>query len=202
MVRVDRVLPEEKRMTGITVFEREGPVVRRRLNAEEAVWTGRGWELHRVRAIAFPESGPWQESSSETLSYPLAPPLEEITVSQGKAEEWNMAELGKRIRSHRAQGLSVTSLEVDLWSKTSLPFTCFLLPLLAIPFSLGSSRRTGLWGGVAVGIIIGLVYMLVLLFGISLGRTGVMPPWLAAWAGNFVFIALTVYLFRRAEWGR
>ena len=202
MVRVDRVLPEEKRMTGITVFERDGAAVRRRLRAEEAVWNGAGWELHNVRTIVFPDSGPWQESSLATLAYPLAPRLEEITVSQGKSEEWNMATLGKRIKSHRAQGLSVTNLEVDLWAKTSIPFTCFLLPLLAVPFSIRSSRRTGLWGGVAAGILIGLVYILVVLFGISLGRTGTMPPWLAAWAGNIVFLVLTIYLFRRAEWGK
>ncbi len=202
MVKAGRVIPTENRMDEVTVFERENDSVHRYIHAARADWTPTGWRLADVRDIHFEAGKAWDERRLDTLDYPrLAPPPSEITVSQRKSEEIGIIDLYRRIRSHRAQGLNVTGLQVDFWAKTSLPFTCLILPLLAVPFSLRSSRRTGLWAGVASGLGIGLFYLLVLLLGVSLGRTGSVPPWLAAWMGNFLFIGLTILLYRRAERG-
>ena len=90
-------------------------------------------------------------------------------------------------------------LEVGLWAKTSVPFVTLLMPLLPFPFGVRAGRRGSTSAGIVLAILLGFSYWLVLAVGLSLGKTGVLPPVLAAWVGNIVFAVLGIVLLLRAE---
>ncbi|HSH69110.1 MAG TPA: LptF/LptG family permease, partial [Deferrisomatales bacterium] len=73
------------------------------------------------------------------------------------------------------------------------------MPLLAFPFGVRAGRRGGASVGIVLAILLGFSYWLVLAVGLSLGKTGVLPPVLAAWVGNIGFAVLGVVLLARAE---
>ena len=48
---------------------------------------------------------------------------------------------------------------------------------------------------VGFSILISFVYWVVYSFILELGKAGTLPPFLAAWLGNFIFALVGVYLF-------
>jgi lipopolysaccharide export system permease protein len=201
LVHVNRALPEQKLLLGVEAFELGETGVKRHVRAEKAQWQGNTWVLKNAQIVDYSADEGWEKSEAPELAMMVAPAPADLVATEKYAEEMSLRDLSARIRSARAQGLSTNSLEVDWWAKTSIPFTCILMPILSVPFALRTSRRGGLWAGVAIGVGVGFTYFMILTFGIALGRAGVLPPWLAAWAGNFLFLLVATVLFRRAERG-
>jgi lipopolysaccharide export system permease protein len=64
-------------------------------------------------------------------------------------------------------------------------------------FSLRSERSGGVMQSVGIGIFVGFSYWIVHAFCMSLGRSGMLPAFLAAWASNLLFGGIAAYLFYR-----
>jgi lipopolysaccharide export system permease protein len=52
---------------------------------------------------------------------------------------------------------------------------------------------------IGAGIVIGFSYWLVFAFTMSLGRSGTLPPLLAAWLANILFGAASIIMFLRVK---
>ena len=88
---------------------------------------------------------------------------------------------------------------MELHEKFSIPFACIALGLLAVPIGLKSafSRRGS---GLGLGLTCFLLYYLLLGFGWSLGKSGLLPPVFAMWAPDILMGAAgTVFLMRVAK---
>ena len=201
-VHADLITGDRRGMKNVQIYEVKDSSVPRTILAPEAVWEDGRWLLLDALEVNTGVRGRWKMEEREGMPYPLAPPPEEIYISRNMTTEQNMAELKKTIKSQRAQALNVTNIEVDFWAKTSLPFSCILMPLIAVPFASRVSGREGLWGAVSKGIGVGLLYYLLFMLSTSIGRTGSIPPPIAAWLPNVVFAALCIHLLVKAEKGR
>lgn len=201
MVHAERMKASDKSMEGVTVFEMAGSGVKTALTASAARWNGQTWVLYGARRRAFLEGGGWEESTSAELPYPVSVPPTELSVIKLEPEYTSMSTLRKRIKSLQKQGADTTALRVEQAKKLSMPFACLLMPLLAIPFSIRSTQRAGLWGGVAKSIGLGFLYTVAILTGASLGKVGTFPPTLGAWAGSLLFLPLIWWMLKKAEEG-
>jgi lipopolysaccharide export system permease protein len=76
-----------------------------------------------------------------------------------------------------------------------------LLPLLAAPLALLGGPR-GRRFGVAIGLLILIVYHETLTFGEAMVKRELLTPWLALWGPYAGFAAGTVYALRRTASGR
>jgi len=79
-------------------------------------------------------------------------------------------------------------------SKLAQPLACFVMLLLAIPFALKTGRSGGAARGVATGVAIGFAYFIINTAVQSYGRSGILPPVVAAWGANFIFIMAGIWL--------
>jgi lipopolysaccharide export LptBFGC system permease protein LptF len=70
------------------------------------------------------------------------------------------------------------------------------MSLFGIAFAL-RSRGASLLVGAGVSLLVGLGYWIVLAVGISLGHSGQLSPFLAAWGGNLLFGAAGLLLLSR-----
>lgn len=202
MVHAEKMKAEDKSMEGVTVFELADSKVKASLTASAANWDGKSWVLSDTRKRTFLEGGGWEESTMPKMPYPVSVPPTELSVIKLEPEYTAMSTLGKRIKSLQRQGADVTALRVEHAKKLALPFSCLLMPFLSIPFSIRSTQRAGLWGGVAKSISLGFLYTAIILTGASLGKVGTLPPLLGAWAGNLVFLPIVYLMLRKAEEGR
>jgi lipopolysaccharide export system permease protein len=84
----------------------------------------------------------------------------------------------------------------ELHVRLSRVATMLMLPLLAIPLSLGRRRATRSYG-LAIGLAVLVAYNQTAQFGESLVEDG-LPPWLGIWAPFGMLLALSIALFWQA----
>ena len=100
-----------------------------------------------------------------------------------RPSEMSIHELRDYIDELVDSGYRPSNLIVRWHQKLTYPLSAFVMILLALPFGLSrGGRRTSPMQGVAIALVLGIAYtMLVMLFG-KLGEVEILPPLVGAWA--------------------
>jgi lipopolysaccharide export system permease protein len=109
-----------------------------------------------------------------------------------------LAELDAFIGELRREGLAPNGYLVVRALKFALPCSCLVMAALGLALSLKASpRRSGFGPKIGLAVATGVGYWIVLGITVSLGKSGLMPPWTAVWTPNFLFggIALSIFLY-------
>ena len=172
--------------------------------AREAVVIGEGQDrlhLHLVDGSEH-ETDPrdeshYQISTFEQTDIPLDLPSTENKPDESlPADVMNTGALWQK--AHRVDPISARWYLIAFHKRFALPTACLLLALVGIPLGL-SSKKSGKSGGFVLTILLVFVYYVISLIGVSLARQGKVSPWFGAWLADFVFLALAIFLFARAE---
>lgn len=119
-----------------------------------------------------------------------------LTVPKG-LREMTLRELAAKAAEFKAQGVRSNGPMVELHKKFAIPFATLIFGYLGI--SLGVLFRRGeKLVSFAVSIAIAVIYYVFLLAGEPLGKQGTLHPFIAMWAANIFFVAVTVLLFWKA----
>lgn len=187
-------------LRGITIhYLDRGMNLTMRLDAEKGEWTEGGWLFHHILITRF-EAGQFPlltKIDRQRVDIPESP--SDFKVIQKDVEVMGYFELERYIRKLQAEGYDASRYIVDLHGKVAFPWVSIILAVIGISFSLRSERRGGVAQGIGIGLIIGFSYWLVYAFGMSLGRSGLLPPILAAWFANILFAAASVVLVPRVR---
>ena len=89
---------------------------------------------------------------------------------------------------------------VELYLKVSFPLTNLIVVLIGTALAI-RVRRGGLAISFGLAVFISFVYYAAIRTGQALGHSGMLPPFLGAWLGNFLFGGLGLELLRRARRG-
>ena len=103
------------------------------------------------------------------------------------------------IRKVEAEGYAATAYRVDLWAKIAFPFICIILCLVGTGIAAKTALKDGMAVSIAYGIGIAFLYWIFYSFCLSLGYGGMLPPPVAAWSANLVFLCLGVFTLIQAE---
>lgn len=114
-----------------------------------------------------------------------------------KRLRFTLAEILDYKRLHpRLTGSKADELNTQFHGRLALPFTCFVVVLLALPFGAAPGRRN-VAIGVGVSIGIGFAFFVLSRLSLVLGTGGHVPGWLAGWTPNVLFAAVGIALTRR-----
>ena len=127
-----------------------------------------------------------------------------IDVGKGEGEysiakeprEMSLRELKNRIAGLKQEKKETFIEEVEIQTKYSLPFACFVFGLFGAPLGI-KVHRSGKRGGLGIGLIIVVADYILLLTGQALGREGRVPPIIALWLPNILIGGLGIYLLNR-----
>ena len=171
---------------GISIF-RLSPAfdVLERVDAQGATWRGGEWELKEGYRLDQRQS-PLRVAPFQSLRLELSESPDDFARIAPSPEEMSYEQLKTYIERLTRSGVSVLRYQVDLHAKGAIAAVSLVMALLGVSFGM----RTGkfsimLWVGACVPM--GFVYWTLLSVGISLGRTGALPPLLAVWLPNTVF---------------
>jgi LPS export ABC transporter permease LptG len=170
--------------------------LRDRLYAARAVWNGVGYNLERGWRWTFGKRSVFREFSEartreiERPSYFVRDDPESASMS--------FAELRRHIFTLEKLGLDVTRLRVELHRKVAFPMVSLVMTMIGIPFAFVVARRGALYG-VAVSVLIAIVYWATLAIFDALGNNALLPPLLAAWAPNILFGTTALYFLFTLE---
>jgi lipopolysaccharide export system permease protein len=104
------------------------------------------------------------------------------------SEEMSFEELRNYIGAIEAEGYDAGNYRVDLHAKTALPFVCLIMSMVGTGIAVRSKLKGHLTIVIACGIGIIFLYWVIFSFCLSLGYGGILPPVIAAWLSNLLFL--------------
>jgi LPS export ABC transporter permease LptG/LPS export ABC transporter permease LptF len=197
--RVELLNPGTNDMYGVTILELERDFrLVERLDARWAHWSPLGWALSdgAYRTVSI-------EDAVQTIPFGrtaigLEEGIEDFVRIEKPVSAMDFRELRDYIAQLRAAGFEIRKYLVELYSKLSFPLVNLVMVLVAIPFALQSPRGGRLFGiGLAIAIMAG--YLVVHFAALALARADLLPPLIAAWTANVIFMGIGVSLLLRAR---
>ena len=167
-----------------------------RLQAHRAHWNGVSYDLEQGWRRGFGDRPTFRRFSA-TRTREIEDPSYFRRETQ-EPDTLNFAQLRTHIASIEALGLDVARLRVQLHRKLAFPVLAVVMTLIGIPFAFIVGRR-GALHGVAISVVIAIVYWACIGVFEALGNNALLPPLLAAWAPNVLFGAAGLYLMSTLE---
>ena len=193
-------LPAKKEMRGVTWFKVSRPFqLSRRIDASKAVWEGDRWIFYDVVERSFRSGELIKITRSKKKAIPLAETPEDFEVLRTQTDDMPIRKLRRYIRKIESEGYDSTPYRVDLQVKISFPLLNIITAFLGIPFALRLPRIGGLAAATGMSLVLGFTFWVIFAITVSIGQTGLIPPFVAAWAADVLFAALGVYLLLRVE---
>lgn len=190
--------PAANRFAQINVFDLDPDTfeIKRRIWASDATWdpaTG-SWllEFGWLRTFDGAEITSAEAFRQQRLTLAETPDYFKRPVSD--ADKLNLSEIRHEIAELSRSGFDVLDLRIDFQRKLAFPFTCLVMACVGLPFAFTVGKRGALYG-VALGVVIGLVFWGAIGFFAQMGRYELLPPVLAGWGPNVLFGAGGAYLF-------
>lgn len=158
------------------------------------------WLIENGVWMGFNRTQNWEQESHRITqgAAPFTERPESLFALEAPASTKNLLQLGDDIARAQALGMSVQGARVDYHAKIARPALAFIMVLLAVPFAV-RVRRGGLAVGFGLSVAIGVVYVLLFYGGLGLGHLALLPPVLAAWSANLLFLAAGLLLFRNVQ---
>ncbi len=180
---------EHKEMQGLTVLHySKNKRMAGRIDAEKAKWTGMGWLISNGSIRRFDSDGKTHvDNFSERFIDFLETPA--FFYKAHSIDMMHFSELAAHIKKLKFNGYDPLREEVHLYEKVAMPCMHVIILLIGVPTVL-LLRKVGVWTGLSISLLITLVYKIAIILGIALGNSGALPPFIAAFFGNIIFLLL------------
>lgn len=171
----------------------------RTIQAQRGIWTNDNWLLQGVVQFTYlsPSDVPPPLKTNEIIIAELTE-TPELLDREIQYRSLDRKKLGKRASLSLKQIRQFIALHPNLtgedrfmlltqWhGRLAAPWTCLVVVMIAIPFGIGSGRRN-VFVGVASSVFICFAFFVISQFGLAIGTSGRVEPWLAAWLPNLLF---------------
>nr|WP_310468947.1 LPS export ABC transporter permease LptG [Sphingomonas sp.] len=171
----------------LTIYEREGGILARIVEAERAVPEGAGWTLSNVRIYDAEMNLVRRQPQIRALAG-VEP--EQFTLARTDPDLVDFFTLRERIAQMERAGRPTAEAEPGLWHKISSPLSTLLMPLLAAVAAFGLARSGHVLLRATIGMALGFAYFVADNFSLAMGNVGAYPPIIAAWAPFLLFLLI------------
>lgn len=188
---------ELQEIHGIILFELDSRFrIIRRVDAQRGDCRNGIWCFyHGVERIFSPDNfSKMTYREFEKEPFPIPERFEDVFALQKLPEEMTYQELSQYIERLKEAGYRTDKHLVDLHAKISMACITFIMTLIGISFAVKIDRSARLFN-IGLGLLISFIYWVIFYISISLGHAGAIPPILAAWLGNLIFLCFGAYLF-------
>ena len=191
---IDLFLPTDGLLRGITLYEL-GPHARpvKRMSAAEGEVVDGKWTFSEVQALDMSDDA--RITTREHLPFDYG--VDALAVLEKHPEEMNFAQLREFIAKLRQEGVPTHAYETEMHARFAFGLVSILLAVVGLPFAVKPARHGGAMAGVSMAIAAGFSYWLVFSFVLTLGKNGALPPMLAAWTPNLLFLGAAIFFHRK-----
>lgn len=193
--------PVQKHIFGISVsfFDDRFRLIRK-IDAEKGVYRNGEWYLRTLieqerDATTNGFKITYRDSLKERLDFV---PHDLVKVVR-KPEEMSYNELLTYIHKVENEGYDATVHRVNLHAKPAFAFVCVVMSLIGTGLAVRMGTGQGIFFNITYGIVLAFFYWISHSFCLSLGYGEMLPPVVAAWITNFIFVTLGVLILAYAE---
>ncbi len=194
--------PAAKELHGVTIFVLDQSAqLSQRLETDLATYNGKAWVTEKLRVREFdPQTGDMLSTAvkqNQPLLIGRSP--QDFITQERQGNELTFRQLSKLATKLEQEGLDATRYKVDKHNRLASPFTCLIMAFLGVPFALQKGRQSNIALGIGQSLGIGVVYFIMQSLITALSYSGVLPPLVAAWATNVLFLMLGVWMLLKVK---
>jgi lipopolysaccharide export system permease protein len=189
--------PQKRELKGITLWELQPATSQpsRRIDADSGILEEeKGWTLKNAVVREFTGGEVTATTKFPELAVKLKLKPDDLKSLGKYSDGMTIIELSRYCDKLKAGGYDPTRYLAQMHSRFSLPFGCAVMAFLGTPFALRSGRSSGIAFGIGLSLVIGFIYVVTNSVIISFGQVGLLPPVVAAWATNFIFLLVGSWL--------
>ncbi|MDD3656674.1 MAG: LptF/LptG family permease [Atribacterota bacterium] len=196
---INRLDEQNMIMREIMIYEMTRERFPRVITATEGQWVVDTWQLKNGTIYNYNEDGKiTYEMSFQEMEIQVKDELQDFFKNQRTPQEMPSRELKQQIQILSDAGVDTKNFEVDYHVKFSYPLSGLIFAMMGVPLGIQIKRSTK-----ATGIIISiaLVFLYYVIYSLcrSLGRGGMVDPFISSWIPNLIFLGLGIFLVIRAE---
>jgi len=201
IIYIEHYNPTQKTIFGVVVYEFDHTFnLVRRVDASKGAFKEEGWMLDDVMEQKYNAStGIYDVMLHQQALEPIDLQLEDLTRVVKGSEEMGFTELMGYIDQVEDEGYDTIPYRVDLHAKAAFPFVCLLMSLIGTGIAAKIRPKESLPIIIAAAIGIAFLYWTGYGLFLSLGYGEVLPPLVAAWTANAVFLFFGIYLLAIAD---
>lgn len=184
----------------VTVLEVD-PAFRlvRRIDAVKMRPAGDEWLLEDVEDRTFLDDGTMRLDRASARQYRFDEPPEAFSIVPGRPSQMRWRALVEQIGLRRRLGLPVVDFQLERYNRLAYPLAGVPGALLALALALRRNRRGHVSAAIVESVGVSLAFWGVQGISWALGLSGQVPPWVAAWAPNAIFLAVGAGAVARAS---
>lgn len=199
VIYIGKVTPGSGEMHDILAQDFEDGRIRRIITSPRGDWVQGEWWLSDGSVFDVAPDGTVSSLFSfarERLNLSVAP--NDVGSTEVDPDEMSLRELSETINNAEMQGNDAGYLRMVFHLRIAVPWASVVLVMVGA--SVGSRpQRSSSSMGLGLSVVIVFIYYVIMSFCQSLGQAGFMPPIIAAWTPNAVFLAVGARLTRRAN---
>jgi lipopolysaccharide export system permease protein len=168
--------------------------------ARQGLWKDGEWWIEDGQVFEVTEKGIVRllfRFERQKLALNLSP--EQLQRQTKRPVDMSARELWSTIEEAHATGSALAQLRVLFHLKLAVPWACVIMAVLGASFGASRRGRSGSGVGFGISVVIVFAYYVVMSLCRALGESGNMPPVLAAWLPNAVFLAVGLFFSRRVD---
>jgi len=185
------------KMTRVIVEQFQNGRIRDQIDAKEAIWKNEKWVfshgIHRLYGSDGRTLEKIEKFDALEISLPEKPP--DFIPQEPRAEEMSYRDYRQYVERMKDLGVSMHSQEIELRVKLAYPFACVIVMLLGVP--LGMRHQPGKARALVYALVIGFAYFGLMEVGRAIGQISSIPPLMAAWSANIIFLCIGLLFFWR-----
>lgn len=128
----------------------------------------------------------------------LADLFKDMSLGAVRPKEMAWKELFQITRNAASEDIAlVLKTKMEIQKRLAFPVACIVLGFFALPLACifeGVNRQLG----IALAMVMFFVYYSLITVGMTLSESGVLPAVIGVWNANIIFLALGIFLFKRA----
>ncbi len=196
---VQSFAPSNNTAYGFSLESIEDNQLSSKLTANEAQWdsTIQGWKMRDYVQRKY-EEGVETVTTGRYKDTCIAVTVEDFYRRRNTVQTLPDGQLRRLIRDQKARGdKDVMFSLIEQNERWSMPFAAFILTLIGVSLS-SKKRRGGIGLNIGIGIALSFSYILFMRFAQMFVFSGALPPFIALWLPNVLYLGIAFYLYRIA----
>jgi lipopolysaccharide export system permease protein len=162
-----------------------------RIHARTARCDGTDWVLEKGFTIRYPRDTHFPEGLAFDVKRNVIPEKPgDFKSLKIREDMMRLKDLRRYIDRNAAYGLDTTAQRVHYHERVALVFTPLVFVLLGFPFALKPLKTQSMPKSIAFCFLIVFLYLLTFRMSLSIGKGGHIPPVVAGWAPNMLFLGI------------
>ncbi len=183
-----------------TIEDMEGHKLIRKVSAESAAWdsTSAGWKLRKVITRDYSAGLKDDVRYDDQVDTVIDLKLKDLFNNEKTVETLALGPLNELIATQKLRGdPNVMYARIEKQRRLTMPFSAIILTIIGVSLS-ARKRRGGIGWNIGIGIGLAFSYIFFLRMSEMFVYTDTLPPGVALWLPNLLFMAVAYFLYKRA----